>query len=225
MAENFDNNLPNGHATFLGTSGAGKSTLIKQLPRYQQADILIAYDPLAEHDVRHFRNDFNGFKQAIIEGFKTGKRTRVGYVPPDLPPGGMSPAQEMAWKLKQVEMVSQLVWVACDGRLPLLYLIEEAGDAINAAGGISGYTGTIIRKARKYGVDCWFSAQRSQNIPKDVTGNCSNKYLMKQDDMIDCKKSADIASATAQDILHLKPGEYYHVATNQPTQKKRTRKP
>ena len=225
MAVHENNNLPNGHATFLGTSGSGKTTLIKQLPQYKKADILIAYDPLCEHDVTHFKDDYEGFYHALVNGFRSGQKTRIGYAPPDLPPRGLTPQQEQAWRVAQVEQVSKLVWLVSDGRLPSLYLIEEAGDAINNAGGISGFTGSIMRKSRKFGVSAWFSAQRSQNIPKDVTGNCSNKFFMYQDEIIDAKKSAEFVGCDKADILSLEAGEYYHVQKGHQTEKKRTTKP
>lgn len=212
MAVNRDNTITNRHKAFIGASGSGKTTGIKQDPDVVNADILIAYDPMGDHDVIHYQT-FPAFHDAVLTRLKNGQRIRCGYNP-------------TSNKKEELEKVSKLVWEISDGRLPIVCLMEELSTCLKSSGALDGKAGELFSAGRSYNVQLILSAQRTATIPKDITGNCANTYFFAQHNIVDAQGTGQMASRKPEEILQLKLGEYFHFQAGRPgTELKRTRKP
>lgn len=212
MAINRNNKIENHHIALIGASGMGKTTGISQLDAIKNAETLIAFDPMGDHDVTHYQN-FDQFEQALIEALETRGKIRIGYNPTNN-------------NRAELEKVAQKVWAIADGNMKVVFLMEELSTCLKASGALDGKIGELFSAGRSYNVQLILSAQRTATIPKDITGNCAYTYFFAQTNLVDAESTAKQASRTPHEVLGLQKGEYFLFQSGKPgTVKKRTKKP
>jgi len=69
--------------------------------------------------------------------------------------------------------------------------------------------GRLLKRGRKYGAEVHWTSQRSSEIPKTAITQTAVKVIGRPDEVTDQKRMAQYARTSADNLLSLKPLEYY----------------
>lgn len=206
---NPNNRLSAEHALFVGSSGSGKTTAVKQVGVIKATDQVALFDPyndyetLCGREVRRYTS-LAGFARALYSAraAKAGRGFKIAYSPKD----GANP--------KNLEAFSKIIWGAGDGihKKPLKVIFEELAKCVNTSGAARGAFGEILTGGRKFGLHAICIFQRGQEVPKTVMGQCSIKWVGRQERKKDAVYLADELDLPVENIIKL-PRYHYLMKT------------
>lgn len=204
---NSNNRLKAFHALFVGSTGSGKTTAIKQIGVIEAKDQVVLFDPYKDYDhlvgrvVRSY-DTISKFAKALYQArsVRPAKGFKISYRPKD----GASP--------KSLEAFCTVVWGAGDGEHPkrLKVVLEELAKCLKTASKAEGAFGHILTGGRKFGLDALCLFQRGQEVSKTIFGQCSTKWVGKQESKKDAAYLADALDFPFDEILSM-PSFHYMI--------------
>lgn len=206
---NPNNRLSAEHALFVGSSGSGKTTGVKQVGVIKATDQVALFDPyndyetLCGREVRRYTS-LAKFARALFAA-RTAKASRgfkIAYSPKD------------GANAKNLEAFSKVIWGAGNGdsKKPLKVIFEELAKCVNTSGAARGAFGEILTGGRKFGLHAICIFQRGQEVPKTVMGQCSIKWVGRQERKKDAVYLADELDLPVDNIIKL-PRYHYLMKT------------
>jgi DNA helicase HerA-like ATPase len=202
---NPNNKLKPLHALFVGTTGSGKTTAIKQIGVIEAKDQVALFDPYKDYDqlvgrkVRRYTK-LSAFAKALYQA--RAVRPAQGFKIAYSPTTGANP--------KSLEAFCQVVWGAGDGEHPkrLKVVLEELAKCLKTASKADGAFGEILTGGRKFGLDALCLFQRGQEVSKTIFGQCSTKWVGKQERKKDAAYLADELDFPLNEILSMPDFHY-----------------
>ncbi|MEL0621502.1 hypothetical protein V6238_00205 [Marinomonas arenicola] len=205
-----NNRLSAEHALFVGSSGSGKTTGVKQVGVIKPADQVALFDPYCDYEVlcgREVRRytSLAAFARALFaaRATKTGRGFKIAYSPKD------------GANAKNLEAFSKVIWGAGNGnhKKPLKVVFEELAKCVTTSGAARGAFGEILTGGRKFGIHAICIFQRGQEVPKTVMGQCSIKWVGRQQRRQDAVYLANELDLPVDEIIAL-PKYHYLMKTD-----------
>jgi len=141
----------------------------------------------------HYFNNPTEFGQALVAADASGKGYRIAYS------GERTP--------NLFEWFCRLCWSLLDGRYHTYVLVEELGRVCHTSGRAMPQHERLVSEGRKNGLRYHATNQRTQEIPKTITGNCEVLWLGAQEPM-DAFNSAKLLGVHVDELLALHELEF-----------------
>lgn len=194
MAINPNEELENNHLLAIGKTGSGKTFFLKNHPLVKKRGArVVVWDPYESHDCIYSKS-LSAFGKNLSSALKSGKGFKIGL--------SVNPTTQA------FEKFCQMVWVASNGKKPLVVIVEELAD-VAKAGKASPFWGQMVRIGRKFGLILLPATQRPQEVDKTVFTQVSRVWvgLVSPYDHAYVEKSTGIEKGA---LSKIKPNEYHH---------------
>lgn len=194
MAINPNDELENQHCLAIGKTGSGKTHFLKHHPKVKKRGSRVAiWDPYQSHDC-HYAATTANFGNNLAQALRSGKGFKLGL--------SVNPT------LEAFEKFCQMLWIASDGKKPIVVIVEELAD-VAKAGRASQFWGQMVRVGRKYGLILLPATQRPQEVDKTVFTQVSRVWvgLVSPYDHAYVEKSTGIEKGG---LSKIEPNSYHH---------------
>ena len=198
MAKNPNATLPNRNTLYIARTGGGKSQAVKQNPEIPQpgrGGRVLLWDNARDHwRGTHYLSDPKTYALHVGKAVASGRGFRLGY--------------DGERTLELFEWFCALCWAVLDGRKETVVIVEELGRVCRTHGRAMPHHERLVSEGRKYGLRYHATNQRTQEIPKTITGNCEIRYTGPQEPD-DAAHSAKMVGVSTAELMALQPLEFY----------------
>lgn len=196
MAINMNAARANGHHSIIGQSGSGKSSWVrsKDCPLHEYK-FQIYWDVDEDYNVHRYRSK-SAFARALKAAVASGKPYKIALTLDDV-------------TKDNYEFFCACVWQIADGSRDTAVVVEELAD-VTTQGKAGRYSGQLMRKGRKYGIDVFAVSQRPAEIDKTTYTQTVNRWCGYLDNEIDIKRMAGVMGVGQEYIKALNPLDYLY---------------
>ncbi|AUG55724.1 helicase HerA domain-containing protein [Thalassospira marina] len=193
-----------GRIGVFGRSGSGKSTLVKKLIAKRKR--VIIFDPQDEY--KEVKGVFTVRRIDDVRAYiarNWRKSFKVAYVPP------ANNEMEALDRLSKLAKLAQIRFFEGVDNRQLTLVVEEMHECFPVTTmpkNLSGF-GTLCSKGRHYGVELIGASQRIAEVNKRFRGNCSELYILPQQDYVDIKLAAkQLGFVKPEEVQALQPHNF-----------------
>lgn len=200
---NQNNALDSFHTLYCGGTGSGKTSAVKKSDKIKPTDQVAFWDPHCDYDdsfkgraIRRYTN-FKSFFQALYAGRKTKQGFKIALTVPE--------TRENFLKF------CELVKSVGDGKHAkrLHVVCEEIPQVTESVAKEKGAYGWLLSVGRKYGIIVHSIGQRVVEMSKTTLSQSRYKWIGAQESRADAERMSKETDIPVNDILALKPLEYY----------------
>ncbi|WP_416308539.1 hypothetical protein [Neptunicella sp. SCSIO 80796] len=199
---NSNNELENENTLYCGGSGSGKTAAVQRLGRILETDQVAFWDP--HHDYTEFRGrvvrrytSFVSFAKAIAAGRKTRQGFKIALTVPE--------------SRKNFLQFCEIVKAFGNGRhAKRFHLVhEEVPQVTDTVSKEKSVYGWLLSVGRKFGFINHSIGQRVVEMSKTTLSMSRYKWIGAQESRADAERMSKESDIPVNDILALKPLDYY----------------